>query len=176
MVSDSQYKDKNVDMRQRIAYNFACSLVGACESRGTHKEAYMETERIKMGLVGCGGMSGAHMGGYRELWSKGIRDYEIVAACDIAVERAEERANQAHEFQDGTKPAVYTELDDMLAKHPDLECVDICALHSAHHTLAVPALDAGKHVIIEKPFGITMRACKLMMDAADRNDKNYLRR
>ena len=131
----------------------------------------MGTERIKMGLVGCGGMSGAHMGGYRELWSKGIRDFEIVAACDIAVERAEERATQAQEFQGGTKPAVYTELDEMLAKHPDLECVDICALHSAHHTLAVPALDAGKHVIIEKPFGITMRACKLMMDAADRNDR-----
>lgn len=128
-------------------------------------------ERIKMGLVGCGGMSGAHMGGYRELWSKGIKDFEIVAACDIAVERAEERAHQAQEFQGGTKPAVYTELDEMLAKHPDLACVDICALHSAHHTLAVPALNAGKHVIIEKPFGITMRACKLMMDAADRNDR-----
>ena len=48
-------------------------------------------ERIKMGLVGCGGMSGAHMGGYRQLWSEGLRDYEIVAACDIAEERAEER-------------------------------------------------------------------------------------
>ena len=128
-------------------------------------------ERIKMGLVGCGGMSGAHMGGYRNLWENGIRDYDIVAACDIVSERAEERANQAHEFQGGTKPAIYTELDEMLAKHPDLECVDICALHSAHHTLAVPALDAGKHVIIEKPFGITMRACKLMMEAAARNDK-----
>ena len=128
-------------------------------------------ERIKMGLVGCGGMSGAHMNAYRELWSKGLRDFEIVAACDIVSASAEERANQAHEFQGGTKPAVYTELDEMLAKHPDLECVDICALHSAHHTLAVPALDAGKHVIIEKPFGITMRACKLMMEAADRNDK-----
>ena len=65
-------------------------------------------ERIKMGLVGCGGMSGAHMGGYRQLWSAGIRDYEIVAACDIAEGRAEERANQAQEFQGGTKPAVYT--------------------------------------------------------------------
>ena len=69
-------------------------------------------ERIKMGLVGCGGMSGAHMGGYRNLWEKGIRDYDIVAACDIELERAEERANQAHEFQGGTKPAVYTELDE----------------------------------------------------------------
>ena len=128
-------------------------------------------ERIKMGLIGCGGMSGAHMRAYEELWSKGLRDYEIVAACDIVSESAEERASQAHAFQGGTKPAVYTELDEMLAQHPDLECVDICALHSAHHTLAVPALEAGKHVIIEKPFGITMRACKLMMDAADRNDK-----
>ena len=128
-------------------------------------------ERIKMGLVGCGGMSGAHMGGYRNLWEKGIRDYDIVAACDIELERAEERANQAHDFQGGTKPAVYTELDEMLTKHPELACVDICALHSAHHTLAVPALDAGKHVIIEKPFGITMRACKLMMEAAEKNDK-----
>ena len=131
----------------------------------------MATERIKMGLVGCGGMSGAHMGGYRELWSKDVREFDIVAACDIDKGRAENRANEAHEFQGGTKPAVYTELDEMLDKHPDLECVDICALHSAHHTLAVPALDAGKHVIIEKPFGITMRACKLMMEAADKNDK-----
>ena len=84
---------------------------------------------LKMGLVGCGGMSGAHMRGYEELWSKGIQDFEIVAACDIVSEHAEERANQAHAFQGGGKPAVYTELDEMLAKHPDLECVDICALH-----------------------------------------------
>ena len=42
-------------------------------------------ERIKMGLVGCGGMSGAHMKGYEELWSKGLRDFEIVAACDIVI-------------------------------------------------------------------------------------------
>ena len=128
-------------------------------------------EQIKMGLVGCGGMSGAHMGGYRHLWEKDIKDYQIVAACDIARERAEERAHQAHEFQGGSKPAVYTELNEMLDKHPELECVDICALHSAHHELAVPALEAGLHVIIEKPFGITMRACKLMMDAAEKNDK-----
>ena len=104
----------------------------------------METERIKMGLVGCGGMSGAHMGGYRELWSKDVREFDIVAACDIDKGRAENRANEAHAFQGGTKPAVYTELDEMLDKHPDLECVDICALHSAHHVLAVPALEAGK--------------------------------
>ena len=129
------------------------------------------SDRLKMGLVGCGGMSGAHMDGYRELWSNDLKCYDIIAACDIDRKRAETRANQAHEFQDGTKPTVYTELAEMLSKHPELDCVDICALHSAHHILAVPALEAGKHVIIEKPLGITMRACKLIMDAAAKNGK-----
>ena len=127
------------------------------------------SDRIKMGLLGCGGMSGAHMRGYQELWSKEIKSFDIVAACDIDASRAEERATQAHEFQGGTKPGVYTEVEEMLSRHPDLDCVDICALHSAHHTLAVTALQAGKHVIIEKPLGITMRACKLIVDAAEKN-------
>ena len=129
------------------------------------------SDRIKMGLIGCGGMSGAHMRGYQELWLKGIKTFDIVAACDIDLSRAEERATQAHEFQEGTKPSVYADVEDMLGKHADLECVDICALHSAHHTLAVTALDAGLHVIIEKPLGITMRACKLSLDAAERNGR-----
>ena len=56
------------------------------------------SDRLKMGLVGCGGMSGAHMGGYRELWAKDLKLFDIVAACDIDVSRAETRANEAHEF------------------------------------------------------------------------------
>lgn len=128
-------------------------------------------DRVKMGLIGCGGMSGAHMRGYQELWSNGITTFDIIAVCDIDVNRAEERANQAHEFQGGTRPAVYTDVEDMLTKHPELDCVDICALHSAHHTLAVAALEAGMHVIIEKPLGITMRACKLILDAAEKNQR-----
>ncbi len=129
------------------------------------------SDRIKMGLIGCGGMSGAHMRGYQELWSKEIKTFDIVAACDIDANRAEERAAEAHEFQGGTKPTVYTDVEEMLSNHSDLDCVDICALHSAHHTLAVTALEAGVHVIIEKPLGITMRACKLILDAAEKNER-----
>ena len=71
-------------------------------------------ERIKMGLVGCGGMVwGAHGWLPPTLVEGKSGILKIVAACDIAVERAEERANQAHEFQGGTKPAVYAELDEM---------------------------------------------------------------
>lgn len=130
-------------------------------------------DRLKMGLIGCGGMSGAHMRGYQELWSKGLKLFDIVATCDIAVERAEERANQAHTFQGGTKPAVYKDINEMLAKHTELDCMDICSLHNAHHTLAVPAFEAGLHVIIEKPLGVTMRACKMMLEAAEKAGKVF---
>jgi len=128
-------------------------------------------ERLKMGLIGCGGMCGAHIGGYRNLWKADLKLFDIVAACDIEEGRAQTRANEAHEFQGGTKPAVYKDVETMLDKHPDLDCVDICTLHRAHHTTAVPCLEADKHVIIEKPMAITMRACRVMLNAAEKSGK-----
>ncbi|HID55826.1 TPA: Gfo/Idh/MocA family oxidoreductase, partial [Candidatus Poribacteria bacterium] len=122
-------------------------------------------EPIKIALIGCGGMSGAHMNAFRALWNKELKLFDIVATCDVVEERAQERAKQAEEFQ-GKKPSIFTDFQDMLDKIPDIEAVDICTLHSEHHSIAVPCLDAGKHVIIEKPLGITMRACKLMLDAS----------
>ena len=59
----------------------------------------------------------------------------------------------------------------MLNNHPEIDCVDICTLHSEHHGLATQALQAGKHVIIEKPLGITMRAGKQILDAATANNR-----
>lgn len=129
------------------------------------------SEKVRIALVGCGGISGAHMGGYRNLLDAGILNVEFAATCDIRKDAAEGRANQAAELQDGKKPNVYTDIHEMLEKEPDIEAVDICALHRVHHELAVAALDAGKHVIIEKPLGVTMKACALMLNAARRNDK-----
>jgi predicted dehydrogenase len=92
------------------------------------------SDRLKVGLIGCGGMSGSHMTGYRELWEKELRLFDIVATCDIDANRAKERADQAHDFQGGPKPAVYTAVEEMLAKSSNLDCVDICALQCTPHT------------------------------------------
>lgn len=127
-------------------------------------------DKIRMAMLGCGGMSGAHTSGLKNLWEKGIMPFEITATCDIVENRAVGRAKEAEAMQ-GTMPRVYTNVEDMLEKEPDLDAVNICSLHRAHHTLAVPCLDAGKHVIIEKPLGITMRTCQMMVDAAKRNNK-----
>ncbi|MFH1567117.1 MAG: Gfo/Idh/MocA family oxidoreductase, partial [Gemmatimonadota bacterium] len=95
---------------------------------------------------------------------------EIAATCDVVEERAEERAAELEAIQ-GRRPTVYTDLKRLLDKEGEVEAASICALHSEHHGLAVSALEAGRHVIIEKPLGITVRAARRILDAATRAQK-----
>jgi predicted dehydrogenase len=125
------------------------------------------SEPIRLGMIGCGGMAGAHRDGFRELWEHGLRDFRIVATCDIDAGRAAAMADSIAEFQ-GERPAVFTAMEEMLARTSELQAVDICSLHRNHHTLAVPCLEAGLHVTLEKPLAITLRAGKAMLDAAAR--------
>jgi predicted dehydrogenase len=128
------------------------------------------SEKIRMAMLGCGGMSGAHGNGLKELWEKDIKTFDIVATCDIVEANAKARAEQIMAFQ-GKMPKIYTSVEDMLKNESDLDAVDICSVHRAHHILAVPCLEAGINVIIEKPLGITMRACNLIVDTAKKNNK-----
>jgi predicted dehydrogenase len=124
-------------------------------------------EPVILGLIGCGGMMGAHLKGLKQLWDAGLRDFRVVATCDIEKERAAKFANDLAEIQ-GFQPSVYTDVEAMLAGEKNMEAVDICTVHNAHHTVAIPCFRAGKHVTIEKPLALTMRAGKMMLDAAAR--------
>ena len=112
-------------------------------------------EQLQLALVGCGGMAGAHVRGLEELAQAGIDDIQVVACCDLVEAQAQQRADELAQFQ-AHKPAIYTDVERMLAHTENLDAVDICALHSQHHILAVACLAAGKHVIIEKPLAITL--------------------
>jgi predicted dehydrogenase len=69
------------------------------------------------------------------------------------------------------RPAVYTELDALLAHRETLDAVDIVTVHRAHHTLAIACLEAGLDVLVEKPLAITMRAGRAMLDTATRTGR-----
>ena len=127
------------------------------------------SEKVRIGMVGCGRMAVAHRNGYRTLWEHEIRDFEIAATCDIEEAQAANMADEVEAFQ-GTRPNVYTRLEDLLEKEQELAAVDICTLHRNHHTLAVPCLEEGLHLTIEKPLAITLRAGKPILDTAKRMD------
>ena len=128
-------------------------------------------DEVVLGLIGCGGNMGGHVNrGYKTLWEAGLRDFRIAATCDIDKSKAEKLAADAETFQ-GTRPAVYTSHEEMLEKEADITACDISIVHSEHHKVAIPCFEAGKHVTIEKPLGITCRAAQAIIDAANKAGK-----
>jgi len=128
-----------------------------------------EMQKVNIGIVGCGGIAGAHIEGYRDLHVRGIRALEVKATCDVSLENAKSRAEAIGNFQ-ASKPKVYSSLETMLGEK-NLDAVDICLPHNLHHTVASQCLEEGFHVIIEKPLGITMRAARIIMDKAEKAKK-----
>ena len=99
--------------------------------------------KIKIAIIGCGGIARvAHMKQYMKL----TEDYEIVAACDVLSDRAEQFA------KDFGIPAFYTDYKQMLDIE-ELDAVDICTPNYLHSIIAVEALNRGLNVLCENADG-----------------------
>ena len=125
-------------------------------------------DKIPLCLIGCGGMGHRHILAYKELEDSGIGNIELMAVCDLNPQNADLGKREVERLF-GRTPLVFTDLDEVV-KHPDIAAVDIVTDPAVHHQVAVPILEAGKHVLCEKPLGITIRACKAMIDAAEQNN------
>jgi len=117
-------------------------------------------------LVGCGGMGRRHLRAYSALRAAGVDDFEVVAVCDPRPEATRAAADQAEETL-GRRPTAFGDVAEVLRSDLAL-AFDVVTEPHLHHVVAVPALEAGRHVIAEKPLGLTVRACALMVDAATR--------
>jgi predicted dehydrogenase len=111
-------------------------------------------------------MGHRHILAYKELADSGVGNVDVVAVCDMRPENAALGAREVERLF-GTKPMVFTDLDRALA-NPEIAAVDVVTDPSAHHSVTVPALLAGKHALVEKPLGITVRACQAILEAAER--------
>ena len=119
-------------------------------------------DKIRIGLVGCGGMGTRHLYGLRELVQSPFANVELCALCDIRRENVELAATEAEKLL-GVKPKIFTELETMVREVPDLVAVDVVTDPSVHHAVVCQALDLGLHVMVEKPMAITVKACRQMI-------------
>ncbi len=124
-------------------------------------------DKIRLAIVGCGGMGHRHMYGLAELHQTGWQRFQLVGACDPVLANAESLATQAEE-RFGEKPAVVGNLEE-LAK-VGVDAVDVTTTPPYHHTVAIETLERGWHTMVEKPMGLTVRACNLIRRAADASD------
>ncbi|MGA2529325.1 MAG: Gfo/Idh/MocA family oxidoreductase [Acidimicrobiales bacterium] len=119
--------------------------------------------RISIGLVGCGAMGRRHVRAYGALERVGAGRFEISAVCDPRITAAEETANVIEQLF-GKRPAVLSEHAELITSGL-VEALDVVTDPSVHHLVVAPALRAGLHVICEKPLGLTVRACRAILEA-----------
>jgi predicted dehydrogenase len=129
----------------------------------------MAADEVRLAIVGCGGMARGHLWGYRAIRQKGLAKFTLSAMCDPIREHAEKFAEEAEAFQ-GTRPRVYTSVEEML-KGDALTAADICTPHWDHHISAVACLEAGLDVMVEKPIGLTVKATKKIIEAGEKKGR-----
>lgn len=121
-----------------------------------------ENKKLKVGIIGCGGIAnGKHMPALAKLDT-----VEMVAFCDVLKEKAEEAAKKF-----GTEGAkVYADYKELL-KDSSIDVVHVCTPNKSHADITVTALEAGKHVMCEKPMAKTAADARRMVEAAKRTGK-----
>jgi len=115
-------------------------------------------------LVGCGGMGSRHVQGFARLQRSGMSNVRLVAVCDVRADNAERVASEAEALL-GYRPKIHLRIEDAIAD-PEIEAFDVVTEAFSHLGVVLPALNAGKHVLCEKPLALTVRSCRVLIDAA----------
>lgn len=116
----------------------------------------------RIGIIGCGGIAnGKHLPSLSKL-----QNVELAAFCDIIEERAEE----ARQKYGSAEAKVYTRYTELL-KDGSLDIVHVLTPNISHAEISIAALEAGKHVMCEKPMAKTAAEAKAMLEAAKRTGK-----
>jgi predicted dehydrogenase len=117
--------------------------------------------KYKTALIGCGRISFKHIEAFVENAGKMI----LTAVCDPILNRAEEKAKNYETHLAGTEVKTYADYKKLLAEsRPDI--VTIATESGKHKDIAIDCLNAGCHVICEKPLALSTRDADAMNEAA----------
>ncbi|MCU0473896.1 MAG: Gfo/Idh/MocA family oxidoreductase [Bacteroidales bacterium] len=114
-------------------------------------------KKIKFAIIGCGRIAQRH--------AEHINKYGVLkAVCDIEVDKAQELGRKYDAM-------VYQSIENLLLNEKDIDVVSICTPNGLHAEHSIKALNAGNHVLCEKPMAIKVHDCGEMIKAAERNNK-----
>lgn len=120
-------------------------------------------KKLKIAVIGVGGISACHIGAYLK-----NENVELYAFCDI---------NEVTLKRKGEKYGVtrlYTDEETMLKELPEIDAVSVCTWNNQHAKCAITALNAGKHVLCEKPMALNAVQAKEMIDASKNSGKKLM--
>jgi predicted dehydrogenase len=102
----------------------------------------MSDKKIKFAVIGMG-----HIGKRHAEMIERNADAQLVATCDIRPQHELGLKNSEIPF--------YQSINDLLAAHPEVDVVNICTPNGLHAEYAITALEARKHVVVEKPIALS---------------------
>lgn len=113
---------------------------------------------LKVGVVGIGGISKAHI----NAWER-MEDVDLVAVCDVRPEKLEPYAGKH----------CYTDYEEMLQKET-LDIVDVCAPTHLHTAISRKALERSIHVVCEKPLSLDPADARLLYETAEKHNVKFM--
>lgn len=125
-----------------------------------------ERQPVRFGIVGYGPFFGMGKHHYDKIMS--TDGFEVAAICDKDPLRLE----VAREEVGAENLSFHTDAMEM-AKSGDVDAAVVILPHNLHAKVAVPLLDSGLHVVVEKPMAVTVEECDSMIDVARRNDRVF---
>jgi predicted dehydrogenase len=129
------------------------------DSLAMEKKAEYSGKKLRLAFIGCGGISQTHLGALATM-----PDVEIVAGVDIDADRLKNMEDK----WGVTK--LYKDWPTML-KEVKPDAVSVCTPNGVHAQPALDALNAGAHVIVEKPMAMNPAQCEEMIAAAKKNNR-----
>jgi len=126
------------------------------------KYLYFGGNMIGVGIIGSGAIAQVHASAFKEFGDR----CEVRAVCDLFVDKAQDLIEK-----NGFKNAkAYKEIDELLSLK-GIDVISICLPPSTHAEASIKALDAGKHVLVEKPMATSLAECDAMIAAAEKSGK-----
>lgn len=113
--------------------------------------------KLKFAIIGCGRIGTRHA-------SHIVNNGELTAVCDIVEERANKLANTY-------QATSYNSIEELLANEPEIDVVSICSPNGLHAEHSIKSLNAGHHVLCEKPIAISVSDCGEMIKAAEKANR-----
>ncbi len=124
------------------------------------EQIYSE-KKMRIGIIGTGGISGSHIQAYLNQ-----PDVELVAGCDLIPDKAQKKFESFN--IEGAK--YFTDYKEMIDTVP-MDAVSVCTYNCTHAECAIYALEHGLHVLLEKPFTVTLEEAIEVMKAEKKSGK-----
>lgn len=150
---------------------------------GSHEIAVRVKSMVRIGIVGIGFMGWTHFSGATKFTEDGkitgskLKGAAVTAICTRSPEKliGDWRSIQGNFGPRGanldlTEISSYDNYREMI-KDPDIDLIDICLPNDQHEKVAIDALEAGKHVIVEKPIALDPKAADRMIAASKKTGK-----